>query len=196
MKYGEVVRIWPLSRGTGNIMIPISGTCGSRTRVACRGGPPTGSSGFAPSISPRERRRPRHPGLPLPHLSPWGIVASSIRVLLALAALISMSVPSVALPIQPVSAFFVPQSPKALHAPLPTRLPDRPGLGPELPTPIRVDRFLPLLSNYAPEAALYLQSVAKLVTHSAKFWNFLDERRTTAKKNNVCQISPRPPNQC
>ena len=41
-----------------------------------------------------------------------------------------------------------------------------------------------------------LQSVAKLVTHSAKFWNFLDERRTTAKKNNVCQISPRPPNQC
>ena len=26
------------------------------------------------------------------------------------------------------------------------------------------------------------QSVAKLVTHSAKFWNFLDERRTTAKK--------------
>ena len=25
-----------------------------------------------------------------------------------------------------------------------------------------------------------LQSVAKLVTHSAKFWNFLDERRTTA----------------
>ena len=41
-----------------------------------------------------------------------------------------------------------------------------------------------------------LQSVAKLVTHSAKFWNFLVERRTTAKKNNVCQISPRPPNQC
>ena len=41
-----------------------------------------------------------------------------------------------------------------------------------------------------------LQSVAKLVTHSAKFWNFLDERRTTAKKNNVCQISPRSPNQC
>ena len=40
------------------------------------------------------------------------------------------------------------------------------------------------------------QSVAKLVTHSAKFWNFLDERRTTAKKNNVSQISPRPPNQC
>ena len=38
-----------------------------------------------------------------------------------------------------------------------------------------------------------LQSVAKLVTHSAKFWNFLDERRTTAKKNNVCQISPPPP---
>ena len=42
----------------------------------------------------------------------------------------------------------------------------------------------------------FRQSVAKLVTHSAKFWNFLDERRTTAKKNNVCQISPRPPNQC
>ena len=41
-----------------------------------------------------------------------------------------------------------------------------------------------------------LQSVAKLVTHSAIFWNFLDERRTTAKKNNVSQISPRPPNQC
>ena len=38
-----------------------------------------------------------------------------------------------------------------------------------------------------------LQSVAKLVTHSAKFWNFLDERRTTATKNNVCQIFPRPP---
>ena len=156
MKYGEVVRIWPLSRGTGNIMIPISGTCGSRTQVACHGGPPTGSSGFSPSISPRERRRPHHPGLPLPHLSPWGIAASSIPVLLALAALISMSVPSVALHIQPVSAFFVPQSPKALHAPLPTRLPDQPGLGPKLPTPIRVDRFLPLLSNYAPEAALYL----------------------------------------
>ena len=34
------------------------------------------------------------------------------------------------------------------------------------------------------------------MTHSAKFWNFLDERRTTAKKNNVCQIFPRPPNQC
>ena len=33
-----------------------------------------------------------------------------------------------------------------------------------------------------------LQSVAKLVTHSAKFWNFLDERRTTAKKNTVCQM--------
>ena len=46
------------------------------------------------------------------------------------------------------------------------------------------------------EMRAYLQSVAKLVTHSAKFWNFLDERRTTAKKNNVCQISPRPPNQC
>ena len=42
----------------------------------------------------------------------------------------------------------------------------------------------------------HLQSVAKLVTHSAKFWNFLDERRTTATKNKVCQISPRPPNQC
>ena len=42
----------------------------------------------------------------------------------------------------------------------------------------------------------FRQSVAKLVTHSAKFWNFLDERRTTAKKNNVSQISPRPPNQC
>ena len=27
-----------------------------------------------------------------------------------------------------------------------------------------------------------LQSVAKLVTHSAKFWNLLDELRTTAKK--------------
>ena len=148
--------IWPRGRGTGNIMIPISGTCGSRTRVACRGGPPTGSSGCAPSISPRERWRPHHPGLPLPRLSSWGIAASSIWVLLALAALISMSVPSVALHIQPVSAFFVPQSPKALHALLPTRLPDRLGLGPELPTPIRVDRFLPLLSNYAPEAALYL----------------------------------------
>ena len=42
----------------------------------------------------------------------------------------------------------------------------------------------------------WLQSVAKLATHSPKFWNFLDERRTTAKKNTVCQISPRPPNQC
>ena len=42
----------------------------------------------------------------------------------------------------------------------------------------------------------FRQSVAKLVTHSAKFWNFLDERRITAKKNYVCQISPLPPNQC
>ena len=31
------------------------------------------------------------------------------------------------------------------------------------------------------------------MTHSAKFWNLLDERRTTAKKNTVCQISPSPP---
>ena len=31
------------------------------------------------------------------------------------------------------------------------------------------------------------------MTHSAKFWNLLDERRTTAKKNTVCQISPLPP---
>ena len=37
------------------------------------------------------------------------------------------------------------------------------------------------------------QSVAKLMTHSAKFWNLLDERRTTAKENTICQISPRPP---
>ena len=42
----------------------------------------------------------------------------------------------------------------------------------------------------------FRQSVAKLVTHSAKFWNFLEERRSTATKNKVCKISPRPPNQC
>ena len=103
-----------------------------------------------------ERRRPQHLGLTLPHLFPGGIAASSLQALLALAALISTSFPSVKLIIQPVSAFFVPQSSKALHAPLPTRLPDRPGLSPELPTPIWVDRFLPLLYHYAPEAALYL----------------------------------------
>ena len=45
-------------------------------------------------------------------------------------------------------------------------------------------------------SSVVLQSVAKLVTHSAKFWNLLDERRTTAKRNTVCQISPLPPNQC
>ena len=33
------------------------------------------------------------------------------------------------------------------------------------------------------------QSVSKLVTHSAKFWNLLDELRTTAKKFTVSQIS-------
>ena len=27
------------------------------------------------------------------------------------------------------------------------------------------------------------------MTHSAKFWNLLDERRTTAKENTICQIS-------
>ena len=36
-----------------------------------------------------------------------------------------------------------------------------------------------------------LQSVAKLVTHSVKFWNFLDERRTTAKKK--CRLPNFPP---
>ena len=34
-----------------------------------------------------------------------------------------------------------------------------------------------------------LQSVAKLMTH-CKIWNLLDERRTTAKENTVCQIPP------
>ena len=37
------------------------------------------------------------------------------------------------------------------------------------------------------------QSVAKLMTHSAKFWNLLDECHTTAKENTGCQISPPPP---
>ena len=41
-----------------------------------------------------------------------------------------------------------------------------------------------------------LQSVAKLVRHSAHFWNLLDELRTRAKKYAVCTIYPRPPNQC
>ena len=38
-----------------------------------------------------------------------------------------------------------------------------------------------------------LQSVAKLVTHSAKFWNFRDERRTTAKKKYCLPNFPPPP---
>ena len=41
-----------------------------------------------------------------------------------------------------------------------------------------------------------VQSVAKLMTHNANFWNLLDELRTTAKKYTVSQITPRPPNQC
>ena len=60
-------RIWPLGWGTGSTIKQISGTCGSRARVACLGGRSTGSYGFALSIFPRERRRPHQPGLPLPH---------------------------------------------------------------------------------------------------------------------------------
>ena len=37
------------------------------------------------------------------------------------------------------------------------------------------------------------QLVAKLVIHSAKFWNLLDELHTRAKKYAVCPIYPRPP---
>ena len=40
--------------------------------------------------------------------------------------------------------------------------------------------------------AMHIQSVAKLVTHSAKFWNFLDERRTTAKKIPFAKFPPAP----
>ena len=61
------------------------------------------------------------------------------------------------------------------------------------PFPARVGGVTPSIWEQGRESH---QSVAKLVTHSAKFWNFLDERRTTAKKNYVCQISPLPPNQC
>ena len=61
--------------------------------------------------------------------------------------------------------------------------------------PVSLSQFKNVLLGLGSERVTELQSVAKLVTHSAKFWNLLDERCTTAKKNTVCQISP-PPNQC
>ena len=54
-----------------------------------------------------------------------------------------------------------------------------------------------LCESYAllPCFCVQLQLVAKLVRHSAKFWNLLDELLTRAEKYAVCQIYPHPPNQ-
>ena len=43
--------------------------------------------------------------------------------------------------------------------------------------------------------ATILFNMRKTAT-TAEFWNLLDELRTGAKKYAICQIYPRPPNQC
>ena len=136
---------------TGGITIPTSAICVSKIPQVCLGVRPIGSCGSVHSTSLREVPGPsllKLPPILLIYLK--GIVANFTLVQHALAAHTNMSVTSAAVCILPLNVIFVPNTPVISSASL---LPNQ-----NLPTPIQVNKLIPLLTEYHQGLALYLCS--------------------------------------
>ncbi len=136
MKYGEVVRDLASPRGDWRFY-DTQFRCLMHNFAVLH----TGNSGLRPKIL--ETPNPKFHKGNLLGLHHWVFLRASatnfIRLWIAMAASINIHVTNVTCHIQLIAVIFYPHRPPLLKAPLP---------GPELPTPVQIERLFPLLHGY------------------------------------------------